>query len=148
MKEAFKIIGCVGILLMSGANAMDHTEDYNFIYQNTNKGSKIQEISLGYMSSGETIDLPEITEAAYGGDYVAQYLLAQYLGGQARGVHNGEREVLLRKKATLLLISAVKGDYWKSKDEINFALPDSMDLKNCNDWPVIQQFAEKIYRSL
>lgn len=69
------------------------------------------------LSSGEITDRKAIISAANSGDYVAQYVISLKDGGDARKF-NGERTALLKEKALLLLLSAIKGNYQKSKDEL------------------------------
>ena len=73
--------------------------------------------------------LPKLEEQAFAGNYYAQYYLAQYFGTIAKDKVNGEKFALEKNKALLLLISCVYGGFWKSLDELKFALNGTTENK-------------------
>lgn len=139
---------CLGIVSFLNVGATDYTYDYATMYENTTKDSEIHKISTAALSSGDILDEREIEKVALSGDYVAQYLLAQLAGSRARSTYNGERAAFLKKKAVFLLISAIRGGYWKSVDEVNGVLPTKLDEQTGNDFPSLQQLVDRIYKDL
>lgn len=148
MKNFLRFIFCFFIVNAFGIEAMDRGYDYNSMYRNTSRESRVQEISTIALSAGEITDEAEIRDAALSGDYVAQYLLAQQAGGKARSVRNGEQRALLREKAIFLSISAIQGGYWKSIEEINSVLPRELDVSEYGDFSAIQRLVDLIYKDL
>ena len=148
MKNFLRFIFCFFVVNAFGVEAMDWVYDYNSMYRNTCKESKVQEISTIALSAGEITDESEIREAAFSGDYVAQYLLAQQAGGKARSVKNGEQRALLKEKAIFLSISAIRGGYWKSIEEINSILPKKLNVSEYEDFSAIQRLVDLIYKDL
>lgn len=138
----------LGLVSFLGVDAMSSMYDYDTMYQNTSRTSKVHEISTVALSSGEISDELLVKEAAFLGDYVAQYLLAQQAGGQARSASNGERTALLKKKAIFLSISAIRGGYWKSIDEINSVLSPELNASEYGDCSAIQKLVDLIYKNL
>ena len=139
---------CLGIMSFLKVGATDYTYDYAVMYKNTTKNSEIHKISTAALSSGDILDEREIEKVAFSGDYVAQYLLAQLAGSRARSAYNGERAAFLKKKAFFLLISAIKGGYWKSVDEVNGVLQTKLDEQKTNDFLSLQQLVDLIYKDL
>jgi hypothetical protein len=92
--------------------------DFGAMFTSTTALGKTMEVSTQSLNSGEIVDDTSIVSAANSGDFVAQYVISLKNGGDARHKFNGERTALLKEKALLLLISAIKGNYWRSKDEL------------------------------
>lgn len=139
---------CFAVASFLKVSATDHAHDYATMYENTNKDSKIHKVSTAALSSGDILDEREIEKVALSGDYVAQYLLAQLAGSRARSVYNGERAAFLREKAMFLLISAIKGGYWKSIDEVNEVLSTQLSEQTCENFSSLQSLADLIYKDL
>lgn len=108
------IIFCCSIGLSSEFPSLN----FEKIFTSTSPSTKIMEVSMQSLSSGEITDRNALLSAANSGDYVAQYVISLKDGSDSRQKFNGERTALLKEKALLLLLSAIKGNYWKSKDEL------------------------------
>lgn len=88
------LIGVFFLIIVSifGTDAMNYLDDYNRMYNNTSKKSKVSGVSTAALSAGEMMDEAKIRNVAL--DYIAQYLLAQQAGEKSRSAYNEEKEAL------------------------------------------------------
>lgn len=130
----------IGAVLVGGSmniKSMETTIDLGNMFKNT---KVLDDETLLYTSAVTTAvtsytkatsNIQEIEksliENANSGNYFAQYYLAEYYGALAKEKQNGEKFALEKMKAILLLVSAVKGRFWRSIDELKFALNGSTE---------------------
>lgn len=91
-----------------------------------------------------------LVKEANTGNYLAQYYLAEYYGALAKDKQNGEKFVLEKQKAILLLVSAIKAGFWRSIDELKFALngetQTQLDVLKNGNIPDIENLASDLAR--
>lgn len=147
MNFVLRVFFCGAIVCSLRVEAME-TYDYNQMYRATFENSPVKSVSATSLSSGSITDETAVENAALSGDYVAQYLMAQKAGGEARSVYNDTRDSLLKKKAILLAISAIRGKYWKSLAEINSVMSSELDVSKYTDFGAVESLARSIYKDL
>ena len=90
-----------------------------------------------------------LIENANSGNYFAQYYLAQYYGALAKEKQNDEKFALEEMKAILLIVSGVKGNFWRSIEELRFALNGIAEkqLENIKNETDVEQLAVMLSRT-
>lgn len=66
-------------------------------------------------------DIDFLEQKTMSGVPKALYVLANRDGGLARLCYNGERKKLLMERGVLLLIAAIKGEYERAKESLDYA---------------------------
>jgi hypothetical protein len=69
-----------------------------------------------------TVNWNEVKLSAECGDPVSQYCIGCYLWNKAPSLFNGERKRCYEVGAMFLLVSAFRGDFWKSREEVSSIL--------------------------
>ena len=130
----------IGTVLVGGGmsgNCMEITIDLGNMFENTrvlDNEDTLYTPAVKAAISSYSVAISNIQEIenslienANNGNYFAQYYLAEYYGALAKEKQNGEKFALEKMKAILLLVSAVKGSFWRSIEELKFALNGSTE---------------------
>lgn len=71
------------------------------------------------------------------GNPAALFEFAQRDGGRARLAYNGEKRKLLLERGILLLIAAIQGDNYASKESLNYAADTPINYSSLNSLQLI-----------